>query len=89
MAGRLGHADPSVTLRVYSHALEERDRAAATIMGAAAAPTNNPRRSMEKSVMTSLPWRGLNAALSRNFSLFPAQREEFCDLSRSEERCGL
>ena len=33
MAGRLGHADPSVTLRVYSHALEERDRAAATIMG--------------------------------------------------------
>ncbi len=33
MAGRLGHADPSVTLRVYSHALEERDRAGATIMG--------------------------------------------------------
>ena len=33
VAGRLGHADPSVTLRVYSHALEERDRAAATIMG--------------------------------------------------------
>jgi integrase len=27
VAGRLGHADPSVTLRVYSHALEERDRA--------------------------------------------------------------
>jgi integrase len=33
VAGRLGHADPSVTLRVYSHALEERDRAAADIMG--------------------------------------------------------
>jgi integrase len=33
VAGRLGHSDPSVTLRVYSHALEERDRAAATIMG--------------------------------------------------------
>ena len=33
VAGRLGHSDPSVTLRVYSHALEERDRAAAGIMG--------------------------------------------------------
>jgi integrase len=33
VAGRLGHSDPSVTLRVYSHALEERDRAAAKIMG--------------------------------------------------------
>ena len=33
VAGRLGHSDPSVTLRVYSHALEERDRAAASIMG--------------------------------------------------------
>jgi integrase len=33
VAGRLGHSDPSLTLRVYSHALEERDRAAATIMG--------------------------------------------------------
>jgi integrase len=33
VAGRLGHADPSVTLRVYSHALEERDRAAAAVMG--------------------------------------------------------
>jgi integrase len=33
VAGRLGHSDPSVTLRVYSHALEERDRAAADIMG--------------------------------------------------------
>jgi integrase len=33
VAGRLGHSDPSVTLRVYSHALEERDRAAAAVMG--------------------------------------------------------
>jgi integrase len=33
VAGRLGHSDPSVTLRVYSHALEERDRAAASVMG--------------------------------------------------------
>jgi hypothetical protein len=29
----LGHADPLVTLRVYSHALEERDAAAAAVMG--------------------------------------------------------
>jgi integrase len=33
VAGRLGHSDPSITLRVYSHALEERDRAAADTMG--------------------------------------------------------
>ncbi len=33
VAGRLGHSDPSVTLRVYSHVIEERDRAAAEIMG--------------------------------------------------------
>jgi integrase len=35
VAGRLGHADPSVTLRVYSHALEERDRALAGVLGQA------------------------------------------------------
>ncbi|MBF6555122.1 MAG: site-specific integrase [Acidimicrobiales bacterium] len=33
VAGRLGHSDPSLTLRVYSHVIEERDRAAAAIMG--------------------------------------------------------
>ncbi len=33
VAGRLGHADPSVTLRVYAHALEERDRDAAELLG--------------------------------------------------------
>jgi len=33
VAGRLGHADPSVTLRVYSHALEERDRVLAGVLG--------------------------------------------------------
>jgi integrase len=33
VAGRLGHSDPSLTLRVYSHVIEERDRAAASIMG--------------------------------------------------------
>ncbi|MGP8182082.1 MAG: tyrosine-type recombinase/integrase [Acidimicrobiales bacterium] len=39
VAGHLGHSDPSVTLRVYSHALEERDRAAAEIMGRVLVPT--------------------------------------------------
>ena len=39
VAGRLGHSDPSVTLRVYSHALEDRDRAAAVIMGRVLGPT--------------------------------------------------
>jgi integrase len=33
VAGRLGHADPSITLRVYSHVLAERDRAAAALLG--------------------------------------------------------
>jgi len=34
MAGRLGHRDPSITLRVYAHALEQRDRAAAELIDA-------------------------------------------------------
>ena len=33
VADFLGHSDPSLTLRVYSHAIEERNRAAATVMG--------------------------------------------------------
>jgi len=33
VSGRLGHADASITLRVYSHALEVRDREAAEYMG--------------------------------------------------------
>ena len=33
VAHRLGHADPSTTLRVYAHALAERDREAAAILG--------------------------------------------------------
>lgn len=43
VAGRLGHADPSMTLRVYSHVIEERDRAAAEIMGQVLAPATEPR----------------------------------------------
>jgi integrase len=42
VARRLGHSDPSVTLRVYSHALEERDRAAAAIMGDILRPLRRP-----------------------------------------------
>ena len=33
VAARLGHADPSVTLRVYSHAIEQRDRQLASALG--------------------------------------------------------
>jgi integrase len=33
VAARLGHADPSTTLRVYSHAIADRDKAAAQIIG--------------------------------------------------------
>jgi integrase len=44
VAGRLGHSDPSVTLRVYSHALEERDRAAAEVMGKVLNPSKRDYR---------------------------------------------
>ncbi len=42
VASRLGHADPSITLRVYSHAIEQRDRELAIALGNALA---SPRRS--------------------------------------------
>lgn len=34
VASRLGHADPSTTLRIYAHAFEARDRQAAEVRGA-------------------------------------------------------
>lgn len=43
VAGRLGHADPSITLRIYSHLIEDRDRAAAAIMGDVLGPTKKAR----------------------------------------------
>ena len=43
VAGRLGHVDPTVTLRVYAHAAQERDRAAAELLGNRfALPTASP-----------------------------------------------
>lgn len=33
VASRLGHRDPTITLRVYAHALEQRDRQAAATLG--------------------------------------------------------
>jgi integrase len=47
VAGRLGHSDPSLTLRVYSHVIEERDRAAAAILGRVLGPTGSPAASLE------------------------------------------
>jgi integrase len=41
VAGRLGHAGPSVTLRVYAHALEARDRELAGMLGSAVLGTVN------------------------------------------------
>jgi integrase len=35
VAGRLGHADPSTTLRIYAHAVEARDRELAGLLGTA------------------------------------------------------
>lgn len=40
--GRLGHSDPSLTLRVYSHVIEERDRAAAAVIGRVLSPPEAP-----------------------------------------------
>ena len=40
VAGRLGHSDPSLTLRVYSHVLQERDRNAADVMGRVLGPSH-------------------------------------------------
>ena len=33
IAGRLGHANPAITLRTYAHFLESVDRQAAEVMG--------------------------------------------------------
>jgi integrase len=38
VAGRLGHANPALTLRVYAAAIEQRDREAAAVLGALVAP---------------------------------------------------
>jgi integrase len=48
VAARLGHKDPSTTLRVYSHALPERDREAAGLLG----------RSLTARVETDVPELG-------------------------------
>ncbi|HEX9548078.1 MAG TPA: hypothetical protein VF942_12125, partial [Acidimicrobiales bacterium] len=41
VAGRLGHADATTTLRVYSAFLEQRDREAAAVLGALVAATES------------------------------------------------
>jgi integrase len=54
VAGRLGHLDATTTLRIYSHALAERDRAAAEVMGALMAASAIDRTS-ESSISSSRP----------------------------------
>jgi integrase len=44
VGSRLGHADPSITLRVYAHALERRDRNLANSLGQALAGLGNADR---------------------------------------------
>jgi integrase len=39
---RLGHSDPSITLRIYAHAIEQRDRELAAATGAELAPPIEP-----------------------------------------------
>ncbi len=42
VGSRLGHADPSITLRVYAHALERRDRELANTLGTVLAGPRDP-----------------------------------------------
>jgi integrase len=42
VAGRLGHADPSTTLRIYAAFFEQRDREAAAVLGALVSPPKAP-----------------------------------------------
>lgn len=56
IAGRLGHANPGITLRTYAHFLDAADREAATAIGDALAglqPASVRRRSA-----SSRAWRG-------------------------------
>jgi integrase len=53
VAARLGHADPSVTLRVYSHALEEKDQEAAAILGELLTPSREEPSSPDPFVETT------------------------------------
>ena len=48
VAGRLGHADPAITLRVYSHVVAERDRAAAELLGALVLRRKQPTADQER-----------------------------------------
>lgn len=47
VANRLGHADPALTLRVYSHVIEDRERDAAATLGRALAP-GRPKKALPK-----------------------------------------
>jgi integrase len=48
VAGRLGHRDPTITLRVYAHALVERDRQAAETLGQLMAPAPGPAAALPR-----------------------------------------
>ena len=53
VADRLGHSDPSLTLRVYSHLIEERDRAAAAIMGGVLGPKKQMTKRKQPAALPS------------------------------------
>jgi integrase len=54
VAGRLGHADPSTTLRIYAHAVEVRDRELAGLLGTAVlGPMNGKTQSDRAHVPTT------------------------------------
>ena len=55
VAGRLGHSDPSLTLRVYSHVIEERDRAAAAILGRVLGPSGRAVPLPDRDLTPRLP----------------------------------
>ncbi len=54
IAGRLGHTDATTTLKLYAHALEERDRQAADLLGALMQPDLSERSSLDRRTVAAL-----------------------------------
>jgi integrase len=55
VASRLGHADPSITLRVYSHAIEQRDHELAATLGSTLAPPSSDSSELPPAKQQSRP----------------------------------
>lgn len=59
LSQRLGHADTSVTLRVYTHFRAERDAAAADMVAGAITSHRRPREQVGHTVVSTIPTKSL------------------------------